>query len=195
MTIRDFAIFVAIGAAIFGFVHNNTVAVTTWLRQAAVKLVHWITTEAGAGVTDVEALFKKKPVATPAPALAPAVAPALAAALRAPGTAVVNSVNGTVNGIAVPVGLTLADFVSLVLATQAAASQLADVALAPFLVAASEAWWNSLGEFFREEFVAQSAANPKYSAFSTAFSALQAKAAVPLKSITPAQQAAANSAA
>jgi hypothetical protein len=96
----------------------------------------------------------------------------------------------TMNGIPVPSGLTLASFTALVVATSGAASMLSNTDLHGALVGSSQAWWDGLGAFFREELMAQ-ATGPVL----TAFKALAAASTVPVRLITAEQQAAAQQAA
>lgn len=56
----------------------------------------------------------------------------------------------TVNGVAVPTGVTTKQFTSLVVAIQGVAAMLSNADLNTALLSSSQAWWESLGDYFRE---------------------------------------------
>lgn len=94
----------------------------------------------------------------------------------------------TANAVAVPAGLTLETFTQLVVAKQGVEGSLSNSANDAALLASSALWWNNLGPYFREEYLAQSGG-----ALHVAFSALQGEPdAPPLLVITPEQDAAAS---
>ena len=97
----------------------------------------------------------------------------------------------TFNTIPVPAGMDLASFTALGIATQAVQNELADANVQGALLNSTPGWWNGLGLYFREEFLAQAPAGPLASTFAT----LQMNPAAPvLLTITAEQQAAANQA-
>lgn len=65
----------------------------------------------------------------------------------------------TVNGVAVPSSVTLEDFTKIVTARAAVATELGDANSAAGLLATTQAWWDALGPFFREEYLMQASGN------------------------------------
>ena len=63
---------------------------------------------------------------------------------------------GTTNEVQTPAGMTDAAFAALVVAKSGVASMLSDTNLGPALLASSQGWWDALGDYFREELLAQS---------------------------------------
>jgi hypothetical protein len=61
--LKDFAIFVAVGALIFGVVHNNTAALMAWFRGALVKVPAWVKAQTGAKAPAVITIPRSAPMA------------------------------------------------------------------------------------------------------------------------------------
>lgn len=95
-------------------------------------------------------------------------------------------VTDTTNEVPTPAGMTDAQFTALVLAKQGAAGMLADVNERASLLASSVLWWDSLGDYFREELLAQSTGD-----LHAAFTALAEVQTKPVLTVTAEQDAAA----
>lgn len=125
------------------------------------------------------------PVAAPAPAGPISVTYHFGATPDQVGVITAPPQPATMNGVPTPAGLTDSQFVSLVVAVQGVQAMVSNPDLHASLMASTQAWWNALGPFFREELLKLGPAD-----LTIGLSAL-AQAGPALVPITPDQQTAA----